>query len=201
MIVVGTAAHKSAALSSRLPLPSPLPLAPSPHPPRCSVEEHCYDDDAKLTAPEIHSYLGRISYQRRNKADPFFNKFLVAGVKDGKSYLGYLDQYATQFEENYSATGFGSQMALPLIRDRWRADMSEAEARRLMEDCMRVLWYRDCKALNRIQIGTVSAACPQQLCAWVCTFFLLRSVPPTCPSALSCVLSPLPCRSRLPARQ
>jgi 20S proteasome subunit beta 7 len=49
-------------------------------------------------------------------------------------------------------------MALPLIRDRWRADMSEGEARALLEDCMRVLWYRDTKALNKVR-GRAAAAC------------------------------------------
>ena len=30
--------------------------------------------------------------------------------------------------------------------------MDEASARTLLEDCLRVLWYRDCRALNKIQI-------------------------------------------------
>ena len=38
---------------------------------------------------------------------------------------------------------------------RWRADMSETEARTLMEDCLRVLWYRDTRALNKVTIATV----------------------------------------------
>lgn len=33
--------------------------------------------------------------------------------------------------------------------------MTEGEARALLEDCLRVLFYRDCRALNRIQIGKV----------------------------------------------
>ena len=53
-------------------------------------------------------------------------------------------------------------MALPLIRDRWRPDMTEGEARALLEDCMRVLWYRDTKALNKItlaKVGVVGGSC------------------------------------------
>ena len=40
----------------------------------------------------------------------------------------------------------------------WREDLSEAEARALVEDCMRVLFYRDKSALDIIQICTVTAA-------------------------------------------
>jgi len=56
------------------------------------------------------------------------------------------------------ATGFGAHLAMPVLRDKWRPDMSEGEARKLLEDCMRVLFYRDCRALNKIQIAKATAA-------------------------------------------
>ena len=55
------------------------------------------------------------------------------------------------------ASGLGAHMALPLIRKDWRPDLSEAEARKLLEDCMRVLFYRDTRACSTIQIGKVDA--------------------------------------------
>lgn len=63
--------------------------------------------------------------------------------------------YGTSFSENYAATGYGNYLALPIIRDRWREDLSEGEARAIMEDCMRVLWYRDTRALNTIVLAKV----------------------------------------------
>jgi 20S proteasome subunit beta 7 len=97
-------------------------------------------------------------YARRNKGNPLWNTLLVAGFRDGAATLGYIDSLGTAFCDDFSATGFGSHLALPIIRSRWRADMGEAEARTLLEDCLRVLWYRDTKALNKIQVATVSAA-------------------------------------------
>ena len=38
--------------------------------------------------------------------------------------------------------------------------MDEASARTLLEDCMRVLWYRDTRALNKIQIAKITATGP-----------------------------------------
>ena len=49
------------------------------------------------------------------------------------------------------ATGYGGHLAVPLIRERWRSDLTEEEARQLMEDCMRVLFYRDCRASNKVR--------------------------------------------------
>ena len=39
-------------------------------------------------------------------------------------------------------SGFGAYLAIPLIRERWSPDMEEGEARALLEDCLRVLFYR-----------------------------------------------------------
>ena len=150
------------------------------------LDEHVRDDDAKITAAEIQSYLSRVAYNKRNKMNPLYNRLIVAGFKDGKrcvlgaaallssrlaappphprarlpcpaSHLGYVDLYGTTFSDDYIATGYGNYMALPLIRDRWRADLSEGEARALLEDCMRVLWYRDTRALNKIQLAKITA--------------------------------------------
>ena len=54
------------------------------------------------------------------------------------------------------ATGFGGYIALPLMREKYRPDMEEGEARALLEDCLRILFYRDCRALNRVQIAKVT---------------------------------------------
>ena len=36
--------------------------------------------------------------------------------------------------------------------------MEEGVARALLEDCLRVLFYRDCRALNRVQLAKATAA-------------------------------------------
>jgi len=45
-----------------------------------------------------------------------------------------------------------------LLHNAWREDLTEAEARAVIEDCMRVMFYRDKKAHDNIQISTVTAA-------------------------------------------
>ncbi len=49
------------------------------------LDEHVRDDNAKLNAAEIHSYLTRVMYQKRNKFDPLYNTVVVAGFKDGEA--------------------------------------------------------------------------------------------------------------------
>jgi 20S proteasome subunit beta 7 len=83
---------------------------------------------------------------------------VVAGLDHtDKPFLGWVDKIGTTFEEDLVATGFGSYLAIPLLREKYRPDLQEGEARALLEDCMRILFYRDCRASNRIQIAKVEA--------------------------------------------
>jgi 20S proteasome subunit beta 7 len=113
------------------------------------------DDGYTRTPSEFFNYLRAVTYQRRNKGNPLWNQVLLAGWQklENKPFLGYVDLIGTSYEENFIATGFGAYLAIPLIREKWSAEMSEGEARALLEDCLKVLYYRDCRASNRIQIA------------------------------------------------
>lgn len=123
-----------------------------------ALEDYCCDDGCTYTATDIYSYLTKLMYQRRNKFNPLWNNLLVAGMKDGEPFLGSVDLIGTQYEDNHIATGFGAHLAMPILRKRWHPDLTEDEAKKLVEDCLRVLYYRDCRAMNRITVGTVTNA-------------------------------------------
>jgi 20S proteasome subunit beta 7 len=111
---------------------------------------------------EIYNYLRAVMYQRRSKGDPLWNQLVIGGYRDTEgddsgAFLGYVDLIGTAYEENFIATGFGAYLAIPIIREKWSKDMDETEARTLLEDCMRVLFYRDCRASARIQIAKATA--------------------------------------------
>lgn len=120
------------------------------------VDEICIDDGTTLNAAEYHSYLTRVMYQRRNKMNPLYNSLIIAGFKGDEAFLGTIDPIATSYTDNFIVTGFGAHLALPIIRKRWTEGMSEAEARTLLEDCMRVCYYRDCRTLNKITLGKIT---------------------------------------------
>lgn len=124
------------------------------------LEEVCIDDGATRDASEFHAYISRVFYNRRNKMNPLWNAVVVAGHKgkDKTPFLGTVDHIGTTYTDDFIVTGFGHHLALPIIRSRWRADLSEAEARTLIEDCMRVCYYRDCRTINKIQLAKVTSA-------------------------------------------
>jgi 20S proteasome subunit beta 7 len=120
----------------------------------------CYDDQVTFNAQEVHTYLTRVCYYYRSRMNPYYNQFVVAGMigknKD-EPYLGYCDLYGTNFSDNYVATGMGLYYGMPLLRKGWRADLTVDEARHIMSEAMRVLFYRDCKTINKIQFCIIDS--------------------------------------------
>jgi len=122
------------------------------------LEDYVEDDGDNRTAKEIHSYLARVLYNRRSKMDPLYNQLIIAGVDGDESVLGAVDLYGSTYTDNILATGFGTYLAIPILRKRWHENMTEAEAKTLLEDCMNVLFYRDCRTINRYHLGKVTKA-------------------------------------------
>ena len=123
-----------------------------------ATAEFAMDDGATLPPSALHNWLTRVMYQRSSKMDPLWNSVVVCGFRGGKSYLGASDLYGTQYEENYAASGLGRHLAIPMLRKAWKPNLGEAEARALLEECMRVLFYRDTRASAHITIGKVDAS-------------------------------------------
>ena len=92
------------------------------------------DDGFEHGPAEIYSYLRAVLYQRRNKFDPLWNSLVVGGFKDGAPFLGSVDLRGTAYEDDVIATGYGSHLALPIMRAKWTPDLDEGEARALLEE-------------------------------------------------------------------
>lgn len=127
------------------------------------IRENYMDDGHSLGPRNVHEYLARLMYGRRTKVNPLWNSLVVAGVKNGESFLGYVDLQGTTYQSPTIATGFGGHLAQPLLRKAFEAagedpaNLSEADAIKLIDDCMRVLFYRDARSLNKIQRASITA--------------------------------------------
>jgi 20S proteasome subunit beta 7 len=120
-----------------------------------NTADFCEDDGKELSPREIYAYLTRVMYNRRNKFDPLWNSLVVAGTKNGESFLGTVGMIGQHYADSHVAAGFGNHMARPLFREKHTDDMSEAEARTLMEDALRACVMRDKSMMNKFQIAKV----------------------------------------------
>ncbi|KAK9449881.1 nucleophile aminohydrolase [Limtongia smithiae] len=127
---------------------------------RLIIEDDYAQDGHNLRAPHIYEYLSRVMYARRSKVDPLWNAILVAGKKDdGSPFLAYVDLLGVTYSSPSLATGFGAYLAVPLLRqlvsdEGDEKSVTEAEARAKIEQCMKVLFYRDARSLDKYTIAT-----------------------------------------------
>lgn len=122
------------------------------------VSDEIKNDGSKLSPNSVHSYLTRVLYARRNKFDPYYGQFIIAGFQNGKQTLGLADLRGTSFQDDTIATGYGAYIARPILRKAFKPDLSQEQAKEILESCMRVLFYRDARTYNRIQLATVTTS-------------------------------------------
>ncbi|KZO97263.1 proteasome endopeptidase complex beta subunit [Calocera viscosa TUFC12733] len=123
------------------------------------IDEYTSDDGHKLGPDEIYHYLSQVMYGRRTKMNPLWNSLLVGGFKDGQSFMGYVDLLGTTYTASTLASGYGAYIAQPLLRkavEGRETTLTEEEARVIIQECMKVLFYRDARSLNKYQIATVT---------------------------------------------
>lgn len=129
---------------------------------KLQVSEFVQGDGHALQAPHIHEYLANLFYQRRNKMNPLWNSVVVAGVDpvSGEKFLGYTDLQGTTYQSDTIATGFGSYLATPLLRKQLENDressLTKEEAVKIIQDSLRVLYYRDARSLDRVQHAIIT---------------------------------------------
>ncbi|CAH8647122.1 unnamed protein product [Dicrocoelium dendriticum] len=120
-------------------------------------------DGFTLSPKGLHSWITRVLYNRRSKMNPLWNTYLVGGLEnDGKPYLGFCNLLGVSFTGDCIATGFGTYLVTPLLRQRLDDlaggdpnNLTEAHAVQAVTDAMRQLYFRDCRAFNQYHMTFV----------------------------------------------
>jgi len=124
------------------------------------IDEECADDGSTLKPKALHCWLTRVLYNRRSKFDPLWNVILVAGMQDGEPYLGFVNLQGTAFSDDIMATGMGTDLCLPVMRnavEKKGGTLTFEEAKATIEQCIRLCYLRDCRAWPRYHLANVSA--------------------------------------------
>ncbi|OQD70017.1 hypothetical protein PENDEC_c027G04574 [Penicillium decumbens] len=115
-----------------------------------------------LNAKNLHTYLAKIFYKRRSDFNPLWNHVLVAGFDgEGKPFLGSADLLGTTFSGPHLATGFGAHLAVPILRRKFPEEkpieeISRDEAVAALKECLKVLFYRDARSLDKYSIAVIT---------------------------------------------
>mmetsp|Transcript_29009 Transcript_29009/g.53308 ORF Transcript_29009/g.53308 Transcript_29009/m.53308 type:complete len:282 (-) Transcript_29009:240-1085(-) len=122
-----------------------------------TTEDFCTDDGIEVGPREVHAYLCRVLYNRRNRFNPLWNTLVVGGVENNQNFLGMVGMVGTHYTDSHVTTGFANHLARPLFRERQHDDMSEEDALQLLYDALKVCYYRDKVSINKFQVAKVTA--------------------------------------------
>ena len=68
--------------------------------------------------------------------------------------MSYVDLLGTTYSSPSIATGYGAYIAVPLLRaavDGKQDQLTEDAAKKILHECMRVLFYRDARSLDKVR--------------------------------------------------
>ncbi|OJJ59304.1 hypothetical protein ASPSYDRAFT_56914 [Aspergillus sydowii CBS 593.65] len=126
------------------------------------IKENYSAHGNQLNAKNLHTYLSKVFYKRRSEFNPLWNHILVAGFdSDKKPFLSSADLLGTTFSAPHLATGFGAHLAIPILRrlfpeDRPIEEISKEEAVSALKDCLKVLWYRDARSMDKYSLALIT---------------------------------------------
>ncbi|KAJ9660150.1 Proteasome subunit beta type-7 [Coniosporium apollinis] len=123
-----------------------------------------------MAANNLHKYLQKLLYRRRSDFNPLWNHILIAGLSSPppnapdaspQPFLKSVDLLGTAFGAPSLATGFGAHLAQPILRrvvpdEEAVKKIDEATAVEAIRECMKVLWYRDARSLDRYSLAVVT---------------------------------------------
>lgn len=126
-------------------------------------ENYLSSSEHSLNARNLHTYLSKVLYKRRSDFNPLWNQLLVAGLdEDDQPFLASADLLGTTFSSPTLATGFGAHLAQPLLRklmpndEESVKDVTKEQAINAVKECMKVLFYRDARSLDKYSIAVVT---------------------------------------------
>ena len=126
------------------------------------VTENYSSEGHVLLAKNLHTYLSKVMYKRRSDFNPLWNQMLVAGLDgEDRPFLSSVDLLGTTFSSPTLATGFGAHLAQPLLRrvvedEGMVGEVEREKAVEAVKECMKVLFYRDARSLDRYSIAVVT---------------------------------------------
>lgn len=122
------------------------------------LEDFAVDDKISLRPKDLYTWLTRVLYNRRSKFNPLWLDMVVGGMQYDEPFLGHVNFRGRAYENGVIATGFGTHLALPLLREHSElGPLTEAKAQELVKKSMEVLYYRDCRGYPRYSMANMNA--------------------------------------------
>lgn len=120
------------------------------------AEMRLYELDSGIS-PKVQTVaktLSYILYERR--LFPYYAEILVGGIDEEGSHLYTLDPIGAIIEDNYSALGSGTQLAISIIEAEYKPDMKVEDAKTLAIKALYAAMKRDASSGDGVDMLVIS---------------------------------------------
>jgi proteasome beta subunit len=120
------------------------------------AEMRLYELDSGIS-PKVQTVaktLSYILYERR--LFPYYAEILVGGIDEEGSHLYTLDPIGAIIEDNYSALGSGTQLAISIIEAEYNPDMKVEDAKTLAIKALYAAMKRDASSGDGVDVLVIS---------------------------------------------
>jgi proteasome beta subunit len=120
------------------------------------AEMRLYELDSGIS-PKVQTVaktLSYILYERR--LFPYYAEILVGGIDEEGSHLYTLDPIGAIIEDNYSALGSGTQLAISIIEAEYKPDMKVEDAKTLAMKALYAAMKRDASSGDGVDVLVIS---------------------------------------------
>jgi len=108
-----------------------------------------------ISVKALASYLGLLL--NTYKYYPFIVQMLVGGIDETGPHLYQVEWFGDHIEEKYAVTGSGSYMAIAVLEQGYRPDMSIEEAKDLLQRAVSASIARDAFSGEAVDIAVITA--------------------------------------------
>lgn len=124
------------------------------------------EEDRTMDPQGIHKMIQRILYQKRSEGTPLPVQVIVCGLNKKQNtifsntdekgrMIGAINSKGNFWFESSIALSFSSHLSLPILRNFDSEQLEKEDAVKLMEECFRILCYKDCRSTNQIQMAVI----------------------------------------------
>jgi proteasome beta subunit len=120
------------------------------------AEMRLYELDSGIS-PKVQTVaktLSYILYERR--LFPYYAEILVGGIDEEGSHLYTLDPIGAIIEDNYSALGSGTQLAISIIEAEYKPDLKVEDAKTLAIKALYAAMKRDASSGDGVDVLVIS---------------------------------------------
>ncbi len=118
------------------------------------IHDYEIENSRKMSVRSAARLLSVILY--KYKSTPFLSEVIFGGIDEEGPHLYVMDALGSLIEDDYAAIGTGAPIAIGIVENKYRKDLSPEEAKELALDAIKAAISRDATSGDGIDVVVIT---------------------------------------------